>query len=185
MTPFEKWAVESKNAMQFDDGSIIFYEGPGAQQVALEAWNYVLEHAIEGAMQQGFDAGKFFGEISVNPSDKQEADVLFNACMVREIDPSGTPKEVLDRIIDWEVAVNREAIESEPVAWINAESNYCTSDPIAAKHVDGLTPVYAAPPAQSAEQDRIDAERWRAIKYMWNFIDTEVVDAWIAKGASK
>jgi len=39
--------------------------------------------------------------------------------------------------------------------------------------------------AQSAEQDRIDAERWRMIKSMWNWIDTEVVDAAIAKGASK
>ena len=33
----------------------------------------VIHDAIEGALQQGFDAGKFFGELSVNPSDKQEA----------------------------------------------------------------------------------------------------------------
>jgi hypothetical protein len=83
----------------------------------------VIYDAIEGAMQQGFDAGKFFGELSVNPSDKQEA------------------------------------LTSEQIA--DLASNYCIGGQYRDIVAFGKAVLSGAALAQSAEQDRIDAERYR------------------------
>jgi hypothetical protein len=55
-------------------------------------------------------------------------------------------------------------------------------------HLYHLPEGYAAPLAQSAEQDRIDAERWRMARkkrYINRSVDEHEIDTFIAKGASK
>jgi hypothetical protein len=93
-------------------------------------------------------------------------------------------------------ATPSEKQEANPVAWFIPDENgkpFKTtgySYEAAQWKVAGATvlPLYAAPLAQSAEQDRIDAERWRyALKYWLNPIDLKNLDALVEKdkGASK
>jgi hypothetical protein len=62
---------------------------------------------------------------------KDSSDALFNACMTREIDPTGTPKEVIDRIIDWEISLERadggkdssDARDAERYRWLREQDD--------------------------------------------------------------
>jgi hypothetical protein len=58
-------------------------------------------------LQDIFNAGWDEALSSRADGGKDSSDALFNACMTREIDPTGTPKEVIDRIIDWEISLER------------------------------------------------------------------------------
>lgn len=95
-----------------------------------------LHDAIEGAMQQGFDAGKFFGEISVNPSAEP---VAFMHTLQME---GGQTDERLafDKFNPW------------GVPGLDYDDSYSVT----------IDPLYLAAPL--AEQDRIDAERIRQAK---------------------
>jgi hypothetical protein len=92
-----------------------------------------------------------------NPSDKQEAVAKWIVAREAVVD-TGTPRKELAYAVPpesrlWDSFSEASAAIKEmglPIGWVAMELHRLIPD--------------AAPPAQSAEQDRIDAERWRAFK---------------------
>jgi hypothetical protein len=125
-----------------------------AEREAFEA----LKYWPSMAPREVFSAGYRAALSSRADGGKDSSDALFNACMTREIDPTGTPKEVIDRIIDWEISLERaDGGKGEAVAGYVIPQRLNSDDPVISlyRKPEGAArfPLYTAPQAECAPRE--------------------------------
>jgi hypothetical protein len=125
-----------------------------AEREAFEA----LKYWPSMAPREVFSAGYRAALSSRADGGKDSSDALFNACMTREIDPTGTPKEVIDRIIDWEISLERaDGGKGEAVAGYVIPQRLNSGDPVISlyRKPEGAArfPLYTAPQAECAPRE--------------------------------
>jgi hypothetical protein len=134
-------------------------------------------------LQDIFNAGWDEALSSRADGGKDSSDALFNACMTREIDPTGTPKEVIDRIIDWEISLERadggkDSSDAEPVAYLSTEPRNWGGSRIKPQGTFTI-PVYTRPQPRYLNDEEIEEishqrETWSVVEFGRALIDAAI-----------